>query len=442
MLTRVAPEITEKGAAVRVADAAFPAPFRSGLEYAAPARGPWNIVHVGMLIPEAHEIFVCAQGCLRGVVLTAAEMGAQERFSTVEIRENNVLDGDMENLIVDGVTDVLQKLPQLPRAVLVYTSCIHHFMGCDLELCYRELRSRFPGVAFTDCYMNPIMRKSGLTPDQLMRKQLYSLLEPREKRDDCVSIVGNCFPTDETSELMRMLRAGGKTVKDITLCRSYDEYLSMAEGAFCISMLLPARAGGDELERRLGQKHLYLPACWGYKENSQNLDLLAQTLNLPRGDDAQAIALAETALQKANAVIGSDPVVLDYTATPRPLGLARLLLEHGFHVTAVFADSFTDEERADFDWLQKNAPELIIRATVEVKCRVLPRETETRTLAIGQKAAYFSGTRNFVNIVEGGGAWGFDGISRMAARMIDAWLHEKDPRTQIQPKGLGCGCCL
>ena len=47
---------------VRIADANFPAPFRSGLEYSSPARGTWNIVHTGMLIPEAHEIFVCAAG--------------------------------------------------------------------------------------------------------------------------------------------------------------------------------------------------------------------------------------------------------------------------------------------------------------------------------------------------------------------------------------------
>ena len=113
--------------------------------------------------------------CLRGVVLTAAEMGAQRRFSTITIKENNVLDGDMERLLIDGVTDILTRLPSLPPAVLVYTSCIHHFLGCNLALCYRELRNRFPTVDFTDCYMNPILRKSGLTPDQLMRKQLYSL---------------------------------------------------------------------------------------------------------------------------------------------------------------------------------------------------------------------------------------------------------------------------
>ena len=31
-------------------------------------------------MPESHQIFVCAQACLRGVVLTAAEMNAMDRF--------------------------------------------------------------------------------------------------------------------------------------------------------------------------------------------------------------------------------------------------------------------------------------------------------------------------------------------------------------------------
>ena len=70
-----------------IKDAPFPAPFDPTLEYSAAVRGTWNIVNTGMLIPEAHEIFVCAQGCLRGVVLTAAEMGKMERFSSILCRK-------------------------------------------------------------------------------------------------------------------------------------------------------------------------------------------------------------------------------------------------------------------------------------------------------------------------------------------------------------------
>ena len=54
---------------LRIEDTNFPAPWKSQLEFSSPARGTWNIVHTGMLIPESHQIFVCAKGCLRGVVL-------------------------------------------------------------------------------------------------------------------------------------------------------------------------------------------------------------------------------------------------------------------------------------------------------------------------------------------------------------------------------------
>ena len=124
MLRRIGQKISADDIKIPIKDAVFPAPFKEGLEYSSPARGTWNIVHTGMLIPQSHQIFVCAQGCLRGVVLTAAEMNALDRYSAVMIREENVLDGAMEELMIEGVSDVLQKLPYRPRAVLLFISCL------------------------------------------------------------------------------------------------------------------------------------------------------------------------------------------------------------------------------------------------------------------------------------------------------------------------------
>ena len=439
MLKRVSP-VSEDGAMVRIADAKAPAPFVSGLEYGAPARGVWNIVHVGMLIPGAHEIYVCAGNCLRGVVLTAVEMGAQRRFSTITIKENNVLDGDMELLLIDGVTDILTRLPLLPPAVLVYTSCIHHFLGCDLALCYRELRSRFPGVDFTDCYMNPIMRKSGLTPDQLMRKQLYSLLKPRAQ-DAGVNILGNCFETDETSELVKIIRLAKRPLRDITQCRTYEDYQNMAASTLHIAYNPPAKAGGQTLANRLGGTFLYLPLSHTAKTIRKNLRTLCEALGTsydPSPDETQA----EAALERAKEMLGETEIAIDYTATPAPMSLARCLLEHGFRVTRIYADSITAGDQEDFRWLQEHAPDIALYATVQVKLRVLPRETQTPTLAIGQKAAYFTGTKHFVNIVEGGGMYGFDGLCRLAELMEEAHRTERDARDSIQQKGLGCDSCL
>ena len=440
MLTRMGGEIDPTGAMLPIRDAAFPAPFPSGLEYSCSARGTWNIVHTGFLVPDAHEIFVCAAGCLRGVVLTAAEMHAEDRFSTIEIREENVLEGDMETLLIEGVADILGKLPYKPRAVLLYTSCIHHFIGCDLKLCYARLRERFPDIDFTDCYMNPIMRKSGLTPDQLMRKGLYALLKPQPLDPKKVNIIGNNLPTDKHCELFTLAAQAGLTVTEIHDCKNYDAYQNMAQASLNICYNPVAKAGGEALERRLGQRLLYLPVSYDYAEISQILDEYCAAVGLDAQDWTAEIARCEAALSDAKAVIGSAPVTLDYTATMRPLSLAKLLLTHGFNVTAIYADSFSAEEKSDFAWLQEHFPALPVFATVHVKMRVLPRTAAEKTLAIGQKAAYFTASPYFVNTVENGGLWGFTGIIQLCAMLKEAFLHEKDTRKLIQIKGLGCGC--
>ena len=74
--------------------------------------------------------------------------------------------------------------------------------------------------------------------------------------------------------------------------------------------------------------------------------------------------------------------------------------------------------------------------------RVEPRNCKDLTLAIGQKAAYFTGTDRFVNIVEGGGMYGFDGILRMTQLMVEAFRQPKDTRSLVQIKGMGCHCGL
>lgn len=442
MLKRVNGEINPRGAAVKICDAAFPAPFVSGLEYATPARGTWNIVHTGMLIPEAHEIFVCAAGCLRGVVLTAAELHAEHRFSTVAVREHNLLDGDMEELVIEGVSDIIEKLPVRPPAVLVYTSCIHHFAGCDLDMIYRELRARFPDIDFTDCYMNPIMRKSGLTPDQLMRSRLYMLLKEREKDENAVAIIGNDLPTCEDSELFSYLKECGFKIHEITSCKTYEEYQEMAESNFYISYNAAAKAGGDMLAKRLGGTHFYLPFSFNYDEIDHSYQALAGALGKKAPDFTGKREECDKALKETKELIGDTPIAIDFAYCPRPLGLARMLLDAGFNVEKVYLDNISGEEKNDYLYLQQTYPDILLHPTVHAKMRFMASKEKTNTLAIGQKAAYFNNTNHFVNVVEGGGMHGYQAVLQTLAYMREAFLEEKDMRSLIQIKGMGCEGCI
>ena len=435
---------------VRIADANFPAPFRSGLEYSSPARGTWNIVHTGMLIPEAHEIFVCAAGCLRGVVLTAAEMGTTDRFSTVAVRENNLLDGDMEDLVIEGVTDIINKLPKRPPAVLVYTSCVHHFTGVDLDMIYATLRSRFPDIDFTDCYMNPIMRKSGLTPDQLMRSRLYMLLHEREIDPEAVAIIGNDLPTDEDSDLMKILKGAGLKIHEITSCKTYEEYQQMAESRVYVSYNPDAAPGGDMLSERLGGTHYALKFSFDYDEIDATFAGLAEVLGIAPRSSEEIAALrteCENELEETKKLIGDTPVSIDYTYCPRPLGLAKLLLDHGINVTRVYADGIPGGDRAAFESLQKEHPDLMIYPTVHPGMRFartanVEEQGKVKVLAIGQKAAAFEETDHFVNVVEGGGMTGYEAVIRTCRMMREAFLEKKEMRELVQIKGLGCEVCI
>lgn len=66
----------------------------------------------------------------------------------------------------------------------MFTVCIHHFIGCDLERIYRELEEQFPEITFLRCYMDPIMQKHGPTPDQKLRKAMYESLDSEPDKMD------------------------------------------------------------------------------------------------------------------------------------------------------------------------------------------------------------------------------------------------------------------
>lgn len=427
MLKRLGPSVVNAG------DTTTPVLFDSKLEFNPPAHGVWNIVHVGMLVPEAHQIYVCAINCMRGVVLTATEMGESERFSCVVLKESDIVRGTVEQVTIEGIADVLHKLDArgtLPPCVIVFPVCAHHFLGVSMAHVYRELRSEFPGVDFVEAWMDPIMKRR-LSPDVRLRKVMYDPLEPCEADDTLVALVGSDFSLDDDCDLRSMLAAGGYRLVDVQGCSTYAEFKGLAAAGTFVSVYPNAVYGAQKLAKRLGRRHLYLPASFDYDEIAGEHDELRVALRLPAVDHADQISRCEEALAAARTCIGDAPIAIDSSLHPRPLGLARLLLEHGFRVEEVYLDGVSGEEVAALDWLREHAPHVQLSSIVLPELRVAPREREAKTLALGQKAAWFCGTPYFVNLVEGGGLWGYAGIRNLARLMCEAWTTSKNTRDQI-----------
>lgn len=471
MLKRVGSVGIREKTEVPIGEAAFPAPFAAGLEFNSPAHGNWNIVHTGMLVPEAQQIYVCADNCMRGVVLTAAEMNAADRFSFVIVEEKDLLGGNLEDVTIEGVTDVLNRLTKKPKAVLLFTVCLHHFLGSDLDRIYGELERRFPDIFFMRCFMDPIMQKTGPTPDQKLRRAMYDAVPVREADPASVTILGSDFALDETADIRRILEKNGIRLREIAACKNWEEYESLGEGSLVLDSYPAGKFGASIQAERWKRPFLYLPGSFDYEEIEEQEKMLTEALrrmNCSRtdgqkqNDTSGSVAVetgidseqtagldimreiqdCETALSHAHEIIGDTPIALDYLFHPRPLGLAKLLLTHGFQVESVFLDSISPEEKEVFFWLKKNYPKLMLISTIRPEMRVRPRDPEKKVLAIGQKAAWFTGSRNFVNMVQGGGLYGFDGIRRTVKLMTEAFETEKDPEDLIVRKGWGCESCI
>ena len=447
MLKRIGIRAISEKTEVTIGEASFSAPFQSGLEFNSPAHGNWNIVHTGMLVPEAQQIYVCADNCMRGVVLTAAEMNAAERFSFVIVEEKDLLGGNLEDITIEGVTDVLNRLPEKPKAVLLFTVCLHHFLGSDLDRIYGELESRFPEIFFMRCFMDPIMQKTGPTPDQKLRRAMYDAVPEADADPGCVTLLGSDFVLDADADIRRISEHNGLKLRETAACETWEEYQKLGEGSLIIDCYPAGKFGVQQQAERLGRPFLYLPGSFDYEEIQWQEEQLLEKLKELKGeitgpDIKKEIRLCEEALSRAKKIIGDTPIALDYLFHPRPLGLAKLLLTHGFKVESVYLDSISPEEKDVFFWLKENVPELKLISTIRPEMRMRTRCSENKILAIGQKAAWFTGSRNFVNMVQGGGLYGFDGIRRTAQLMIEAFEAEKDPEDLIVRKGWGCESCI
>lgn len=428
---------------VTAAEAGFPQPVPGGLEFNAPVHESWNIVHTGMLVPECHQVYVGTGNCLRGVALTAAEMGACDRYSSVTVEERDLVVDNLESVTVEGVTDVLRRLLQLPRAVMVFLVCLHHFTGTDVGHVYRELGRRFPDVCFLRCWMDPIMRKTGLTPEQRQRSAMLDPLEDLPQDPRQVAVVGDDLRLPAQSDLACLLMGGGYHLRQTQDCATFDEYRALGASTAFVTRSPLAVRGVRRCAERLGRGWLYLPPSLSYDAIDAGLAQVAGLLGLdvPATIDQRLACDAVLEGLRDELGAGAVPIAIDHLAVNHPLELARLLVEHGLGVGRVYVDVVGEEERGSLAWLARHAPTLELWSTTHPALRSLPRDGGGRRwLAVGPKAAWFCGTDRFVNIIETDGSWGYAAILHLVDLMREAWRTPKDVRAIVPRKGLGCAC--
>jgi hypothetical protein len=374
---------------------------------------------------------------MRGVVLTAYEAGREKDFSSIILDESNVIEGTMEEQIIEGASDILSRMAVKPKAVEMFSTCIHYFTGCDLAYCYGVLRKRFPSVLFTDCYMTPITRNSGITPDEKMRMQLYSLLEKPHTRDAGLTLLGNNYPMDPFGDFPRLIQKSTRPFRDITKTKTWEDYQDLATSEMFVYSQPTAQKGAKKTVDTLGGTLYYYPLSYDLNVLEEANKVWAERLNVPPLDVEHDKSLIETRLKSLSEKLKGWQVSIDYTATPAHFSLAKLLLTHHIHVKDIYCLAVGSEDSESFDYLKQHFPDLILACPSHPAARFLHQKHD-HLLAIGQKAAYFEGTDRFVNLIENNGLTGFAGILSLIDLMEEAMETAKPVEEIITQKGWGC----
>ena len=445
MLKRIGEEIKPQFSEVKIKNSIYPKPFDIGLEFNAPVHGTWNIVHIGFMMPEAHQVYVCADNCMRGVVMTAAEMNELDRFHSVTLFEKDLLNGSLENETIEGVSDVINKLDERPKVIELFTVCLHHFLGCDLDYVYSTLEKRFPDIIFVRCFMDPILQRTSYTPEQKLRKAMLEFIKPLDVKKNIYLLgsdvkIRDCYIFDIADKY-------GYSVKQIHDMKTFDEYMEIGDGALYIANYPTGLYGVSELANRLNRPFLYLPYETTEEKINENIAILDNAISkLSNGCEADNLitdyaSKLKDKIAEVKSIISDTEISVDYTAHPRPLGIARFLLDNGFNVKDVYLDAISPEEEESYNYLKERFGDLLLKATIHPEGRVIERDNR-KVLAIGQKAAWFNNTTHFVNVIEGDGCIGYKGLMNLLDMMVEALGEEKDLDDIVPRKAVGlCSNC-
>lgn len=450
-------------------------PYKPGLEYTPPARGTWTIAHTPLLVPESVEVYVCPESCLRGVSLSAAEFGGLgTRFSLVVVEEEDWIRSRMEPLFIEGVSDLLRQRYErdgkYPPICFVFNSCMHQFMDTNMALIFRKLAERFPDVLFVEGNMNCTMRTTQTHYEAATNRALYKGLLPvgdaLRKAPPApvraVNVIGNYFAIDPSSELLELLGFAGYKVNDLPRVKTYEEYQQMADASLNLYTHPFGKTACEDLKKRLGTPFLEVPYCWDFDEIDRTeravLEKVATAINASGAGERVGLTPivraglldpyrheAEQALAETAKALSGWNITIDAASTPRPFGLAALLESCGFSVTCVYADACGPlDEDAKSRWealASEHGHDAETLPMIDWRMRSeRPEdlfEPDMQVLAIGQKAAYYSGTDHFVNLIYQSGLLGFRGVTKLCALMADAAEHEKDTEAVLSEKAIG-----
>ncbi len=357
------------------------------LAFNSPGALGFGVKRAGLAIPGSVMLLVSPGCCGRNTMMLDQPGGLGDRFFYLLQDETDIVTGRHLDHISEAVCEVVDSLDERPSAVMICITCVDALLGTDMErVCSRA--SKEAGVPVLPCYMYALTREGRMPPMVSVRKTVYSLLKKRERDPRAVNLLGEFAPFDDRIELYEILKnLGVKTVREISRCKDFDEYLSMAEANFNIILNPESRPAAEDLKERLGIPSLELTRVYQIDKIQKQYELLGAALG-KKTDDGAWYEDAAGAVEDFNKNFPDTSFAVGEWSNADPFELSLALLRFGHRVTEIYG-TVTD---VNFIYVKKIAalsPATRIYSNLSPTMINYNCTGSVADVSIGQDAAYY-----------------------------------------------------
>ena len=393
------------------------------LAFNSPGAEGFGVKRAGLAIPGSVMLIVSPGCCGRNTALVSRMPEYENRFFYLNLEEKDVVTGAHLRLIPDAVCEVIDFLGEKPSVFMICITCVDALLGTDMERVCRKAEIQ-TGVPVRPCYMYALTREGSRPPMVHVRQSLYSLLQKRKRSAKNVNILGFFSPLQDECELFSILKeAGAESIRQISTCGSYDEFLKMAEAGYSLLLNPECRFAGADMTENLGIPYVELARLYDAERNLRQYQSLAKAL----GTDLDVSRYyEETAAARDDFVKGHKDLRLCIGECQNgdPFEMALALTLAGLDVDEIYG-TVTQENFVWIKMLARVSPLTRVYSNLEPTMLYYDGASADVDFAIGKDACYYHQDIPGINWNSDIQPFGFSGIVSLFQAMEAALDSEK-----------------
>ena len=375
----------------------IPGQFKSNMHliYSSPATLAFNspgaegfgVKRAGLAVPGSIMLIVAPGCCGRNTSLISSMREYDNRFFYLMMDETDIVTGRHLKKIPKAVEEICESLEQKPSVVMICITCVDALLGTDMERVCRKAEEK-AGLPVRPCYMYALTREGRKPPMVHVRQSLYSLLEPTKKKGNVVNLLGFFSPLVDDCELYDLLHSAGiKTIHEISRCRDFEEYKTMAEANFNLVLHQESRFAAADFNDRLKIPFIELRRLYQTDKIQNQYQALASVLGISFELDEYREA-AEQGIEDFRKVCPDASFAVGECMNGDPFELALALLKYGFKVPEIYG-TITAENFVYMKQLALLSPETRVFSNMEPTMIYYDPAQSGVNITIGKDALYY-----------------------------------------------------